>query len=175
MRAIALLSQREHSPQELRRKLLRIRAEQALRKAREQQAGSEPQDAEDDDDKEAAAQEVDGLIAWLHSHGYLSETRFVESRVNARAARYGTQRIRQELAQHGLVLDAEQQAQLRASELERARAVWSRKFGRAATAPDRLEMSRQARFLGARGFAPDVIRRLLDEARRPADEADEGE
>ena len=33
MRAIALLSQREHSPQELRRKLLRIRAEQARKAA----------------------------------------------------------------------------------------------------------------------------------------------
>ena len=48
-----------------------------------------------------------------------------------------------------------------APELERAREVWTRKFG---TPPaDAREWARQARFLQGRGFPTDVIRRLLRE------------
>ena len=50
--------------------------------------------------------------------------------------------------------------QLRATELERARAVWQKKFG--APAADAAARARQARFLAARGFAADVVRRVLN-------------
>uniref|UniRef100_UPI00195491F8 RecX family transcriptional regulator n=2 Tax=Pseudomonadota TaxID=1224 RepID=UPI00195491F8 len=77
-------------------------------------------------DAEAA---VDELLDALAADGYLDETRFVESRLHVRAERFGSQRIQQELARHGLKLDAEQQAVLRASELDRARSVWLKRFG----------------------------------------------
>lgn len=164
-RAIGLLAQREHSRAELRRKLLRIEQEQKRRARLADAAAAEsaPGDEPPDDDTacaEAAESAVDALLDTLAAEGYLDETRFVESRLHLRSGRFGAQRIQQELAQHGLRLDAEQQAQLRATELERAREVWLRRFG-PEPAAEPVERARQTRFLLARGFAADVVRRLL--------------
>jgi regulatory protein len=83
--------------------------------------------------------------------------------VHARQARHGNLRIRQELQQHGLSLDAAAQEALKASELQRARAVWLRKFGQVALAeaPDAATRAKQMRFLAGRGFTPEVIRRVV--------------
>lgn len=165
-RAIGLLAQREHSRTELRRKLLRIERQQRERGAAAlaAAAGDALDNAEPhagaQDDREAGENTVDALLDSLAADGYLNEGRFVESRLHLRAGRFGTQRIQQELAQHGLKLDAEQQASLRETELERAREVWKKRFG---DEPSRepAEQARQTRFLLARGFAPEVVRRLL--------------
>jgi regulatory protein len=169
-RAISLLAQREHSRAELRRKLLRIEQQQRARLAatgltgRLGDAGPDDAPAPDDDDASgtgaAGAAAVDALLDALAAAGYLDETRFVESRLHVRAGRFGTQRIQQELARHGLRLDAEQQAALRASELERAREVWLRRFG-AEPSRNAEDRAKQTRFLLARGFAPEVVHRLL--------------
>jgi len=103
--------------------------------------------------------EVDSLLDWLQAHGYLSEQRFVESRVHARAARQGVERIRQELARHGVALAPEQAAALRETEFARAQAVWQRKFGE--VAGDARGRAAQARFLAARGFPADVVQRIV--------------
>ena len=50
-------------------------------------------------------------------------------------------------------------AGLRSTELERAREIWRRKFG--APPADAAERGKQTRFLAARGFGGDVIRRVL--------------
>ena len=107
-------------------------------------------------DPEAA---VDQLLDWLVANKYLSETRFVESRVNARSRKQGTMMIKYELQRHGLVLEPEQAAALRETEFARAQALWQRKFGE--VAPDARLRARQARFLAARGFAADVVRRIV--------------
>ena len=160
-RAIGLLAQREHSRAELRRKLLRIE-QQRLRRAAAVQVTGEGVESEPAIEDDLAAREaaVDALLDALAADGYLDETRFVESRLHVRAGRFGAKRIQQELAQHGLRLDAEQQAALRATELERAREVWLKRFG-AEPSRDLAEQARQTRFLLARGFAPEVVRRLL--------------
>jgi len=162
MRAISLLSQREHSVLELRRKLLRM-ARDAQRKA----AITSSSDGHSEVTAEVTADvvidlahEVDDLLFWLQAQGYLDETRFVESRVHAREQRFGSLRIKQELAQHGLSLSADSQTALKATEMDRATALWQRKFGGAAT-QDIAAKAKQSRFLMARGFAPDVIRRIL--------------
>lgn len=159
-RAIGLLAQREHSRAELRRKLLRIEQQQLARLAATRAVDAPEGEAVSDDSLESRASAVDALLDTLAAAGYLNEARFVESRLHVRASRFGTQRIQQELAQHGLRLDAEQQAALRATELERAREVWLRRFG---VEPSRNpeERARQTRFLLARGFAPEVVHRLL--------------
>jgi len=147
LRAISLLSQREHSLTELRRKLMRIATQ------REKAVDGEL-------DAAAVSTEVEDLLLWLQEQGYLSESRFIESRINARAPRYGSLRIKQELAQHGLGLSAENQQLLKDSELERARAIWHRKF--AGQQPEDLAArAKQTRFMLARGFPFDVIKRLL--------------
>jgi regulatory protein len=165
MRAIGLLSQREHSMAELRRKLLRIQRMRRLERGADGAADCATEvDAQAADDEaggdDAMVAEVEALLACLQAQGYLSEERFVESRVHLRAQRYGSLRIAQELAQHGLRLSDEHRAELQASEIERARAVWQRKFGGLAPA-DAAARAKQSRFLIARGFAPAVIRQVL--------------
>jgi regulatory protein len=152
-RALQWLAQREHSRLELRRKLLRAAR---LRDA----AGAANSPTADADTDADPAPEVEALLDWLVAHQHLSEARFVESRVHARAARFGQRRIAQELKQHGAALDSEAAERLRATEFERARAVWARKFAGAA-ASDAAERARQMRFLAGRGFAPEVIRRVV--------------
>ena len=178
-RALALLAQREHSPAELRRKLLRHARGEAVEAAVAAVASAvSPFDAPDEAalaeaagsiDEAAIAARLDELIDWLRTHKYLSEERFIESRVHARAARYGQMRIRQELAQHGLKLNDETSQALRDSELERAAEVLHRRFPHPpATSTER---ARQARFLTSRGFASDVVARLIrrSAAREPQD------
>jgi regulatory protein len=148
-RALRWLAQREHSRVELRRKLLRAAR---LRDA----AGAADTDAGAAD----PATEVDALLDWLTAHRHLSEARFVESRVHAREARFGSRRIAQELKQHGAALDTDAAERLRATELERARALWARRFGPEPTA-DAAARAKQMRFLAGRGFATDVIRRVV--------------
>ena len=118
-------------------------------------------DAPSDDDLERADPEaaIDQLLDWLAANNYLSEARFVESRVNARSRKQGTLRIKLELSRHGLALEPEQAAALRETEFARAQALWQRKFGE--VAPDARLRAKQARFLAARGFAADVVRRVV--------------
>jgi regulatory protein len=156
------LAQREQSRAEMRRKLLRqLRADLA--------SAAGPDDA----GKEGATQQVDAVLDWLESHGYLSAERFVESRVHARAERYGNLRIRQELEQHQLGLSGELARALGASEADRARSVRSRRF--AEPPRDAAERARQARFLIGRGFSSDAVRAALRDAnmtRRAEDDSE---
>ncbi len=129
-----LLSQREHSRRELERKL----------QAYEEAPGT-------------LAQALDELQA----RGFISEERVVESVLNRRASRLGATRIRQELQDKGLdgALIDQALSGLKDSELSRAREVWQRKFDALPQTPQ--ERARQARFLLARGFAGEVVRRVL--------------
>jgi regulatory protein len=159
-RALQWLAQREHSRAEMQRKLLpHARALAAQAEA----------DVGDAADPMARVVEV---LDWLEANRYLSQRRFVESRIHLRAARHGNLRIQQELAQHGLALDADAAQSLKASELDRAREVWSRKFD--APAADAAGRARQARFLTGRGFSAETVRRVLRESARglPGDETD---
>ncbi len=167
-RALQLLSQREHSRLELRRKLLahtqRLAASDpaAVRQA-SPAAADEGLDGSTLTRRAPPSAEtqasVDNLLDELAASGLLSETRFVEARVRTRAARHGNLRIAQELARHGLGLSAEEAQGLKSSEFSRAQEVWLRKFGAAAS--DARERARQMRFLAGRGFSAEVIRRVI--------------
>jgi regulatory protein len=159
-KAVAYLAQREHSRIELRRKLLAWIA----RRARVAAASPLAADASAPLPADASAPlpgeaEVDALLDALAHQGLLSAERFVETRVHARAARFGNLRIRHELSQHGLELDPEQARTLAESEFSRARAVWTRRYG--SPPQDAAERARQMRFLAARGFSADVVRRVV--------------
>jgi regulatory protein len=132
-RALQWLSQREHSRQELRAKLLRVGADQQA--------------------------DIEALLDQLAAQGHLSDARFVESRVHARHARFGNRRIELELRQHGLAPDPELRQHLRDTEMARAREVWRKKFGHHAT--DAAGRARQARFLAARGFSAEVVHKIV--------------
>jgi len=154
VRALQWLAQREYSRAELRRRLLRIAAPAA--------GGPDAAEADTADNAEAS---VDALLDWLELHRYLSEARFAESRVHARAGRFGNLRIRQELAQHRVALSAEAEQALKDTELARAREVWQRRYGLPAQSAG--ERARQARFLTGRGFSADTVRRVLRESGAP--------
>lgn len=133
-RALRLLSGREHSRAELERKL----------QPHEEEPGT-------------LAKALDDLQA----KGFINEQRVVESVLHRRAAKLGTARIRQELQSKGLapeaVLDAVEQ--LRATEVDRAREVWRKKFG--APPVDAAERGKQMRFLASRGFGGEAIRKVV--------------
>ncbi len=134
-RAVAALSRREYSRQELARKLEVFAAED--------QAG------------------LSALLDDLQAQGWLSDARYVESRLHARQSRYGSQKILHELRAQGVAeaLIAAAGAELKATELERAGQLWRRKFSAPpATAQER---ARQIRFMQSRGFDLDVIYRLF--------------
>jgi regulatory protein len=148
-RALQWLAQREQSRSELRRKLLPHAQTEADAAA---EAGTAPSEL-------APAERVEALLDWLEAHHYLSQQRFAESRVHARAPRFGNLRIRQELKQHQVALSAEAAQALEESELQRARAVLEHKF--AAPPATLAERAKQARFLAGRGFSAEVIARAL--------------
>ena len=162
-RALQLLAQRDQSRLELKRKLLRrlqrdaANAAAAVADGSGAGAGVEKEFAE----KEAEA-EVEALLDWLAANGFLSDERFVESRVHARAPRFGNLRIRSELSQHGVAMPEEVVVELAETELARAATVRERRFRE--PPGDAAGRAAQARFLAGRGFSPEVIHRLL---RRP--------
>jgi regulatory protein len=154
-RALQWLAQREQSRVELRRKLMpHAVAEAAAMSVAASESGTEAEQG-----AQTPAARVEAVLDWLETHKYLSNERFAESRVHARSARFGNLRIRQELKQHQVSLPPEASQALASTELERGREVCARKFSeRPANA---LERAKQARFLAARGFSPEVISRIL--------------
>jgi len=139
-RALAHLARREHSRAELARKL-----------------AAKVQDEPDASAAEQIARALDDLAA----RGLQSDERAAESVLHTQGARYGSRRIEQTLRARGLsaelVAGAVEQA--RRADLERARAIWQRRFGAPAATP--AERARQARFLAARGFPAEVVREVV--------------
>lgn len=133
-RALKFLAAREHSRAELERKL-----------------------AEHEEEPGQLARVLDDL----QQRGFIDERRVADSVVHRRASRLGAARVRHELAGKGLApeLVAEAVEALKATEFERAREVWLKKYGQLPA--DAAQRARQARFLVARGFAPAVVSRVL--------------
>ncbi|MBL8491731.1 MAG: regulatory protein RecX, partial [Rhodocyclaceae bacterium] len=133
---IRLLARREHSRAEISRKLAKL----------------------------GSPEEIDQVLTDLETSGLLSDARFADEWLRSHGARHGAVRLRQALRERGVAAEAIE-AQMAAAdlppELERARQVWARKFD--AAPADAREWARQARFLQARGFSSEVIRRLLRE------------
>jgi len=132
--ALRLLSQREHSRTELERKLARHAEDPA---------------------------EIARVLDHLQSRGFIDHQRVADSVVHRRSAKLGAMRIRQELQAKGLDAQTVDTAlvPLRASEFDRAREVWRKKFG--SLASDANERAKQSRVLAARGFGAEVIRRVV--------------
>jgi regulatory protein len=136
-RALRLLSQREHSRKELEQKL----------KPHEETPG-----------------ELAEALDFLTAKDFINEKRVVESVVNRRSSKLGAARVRQELMAKGLPADdiAEAVEAMRGTELERALVVWRKKFG--APPVNASDRGKQVRFLVSRGFAAEVVRRVVSGA-----------
>jgi regulatory protein len=133
-RALRLLSQREHSRKELERKL-----------AQHEQVPGELAKALDE----------------LQARDFINDDRAMESVVHRRSGKLGAARVKQELAAKGLSGEAVAQAMaaLKETELPRAQEVWRKKFGQAPS--NEAERAKQVRFLITRGFAAEVVRKVV--------------
>ena len=105
--------------------------------------------------------QVEDLLDELQRRGWLSEQRVVEQMVHARRAKFGAARIVHELREKGIADELIEEAlpQLKQSELEAARSVWQKKFGK--PPENAKERAKQMRFLQSRGFGLEVIGKVL--------------
>lgn len=133
-RALRLLARREHSRAELRRKLA-PHVEEGI--------------------------DLEALLDDFTKRGWLSEQRFIEQTVRAKARRFGPLKIAHHLREKGIDETgiAEGLAQAKAGEAEALEAAWRSRFGRVPA--DAAERGRQIRFLQGRGFALESILKLL--------------
>ncbi|MBX3637168.1 MAG: recombination regulator RecX [Rubrivivax sp.] len=143
-RALRWLAQREHSRAELARKLARY-----------------ADDGAEDGTGPGAAARIGAVLDELGALGLLSDERAAAAVLAAQAPRGGERRLKQALQQRGLAPDLVERtlAEARPGELERARALWQRRFG--SPPADATERARQMRFLAGRGFGGDIIRRVV--------------
>jgi regulatory protein len=134
VRALRLLARREYSRAELEHKLM---------------------------PHAATPEEVEAVLAEFEGKGWLSEKRFVDAVVSTRRGRFGAAKVVQELQRKGVSEDGVARARdlLAQSELEAARAVWSKKFGHPPA--DLAERAKQARFLAGRGFSSEIVHKVL--------------
>ena len=143
-RALRLLSGREHSRPELERRLA---------------------------PHEESPGELETILDELQAKGFISEQRVVESVVHRKGPKLGAALIKRELSGRGLSTEAvrEAVATLQTTELQRAREVWRKKFGKTALLKDAdapaspADRAKQMRFLAARGFGGETIRRVIDD------------
>jgi regulatory protein len=130
-RALRFLVRREHSQAELVRKLApHAESEQALQ----------------------------AVVDLLLSKKQLSDERFAAERARSLSRKYGAAMIRQDLKERGVAEEIVERVSAD-GDLERARAILSRKYRQPATA--REELAKRARFLQSRGFSYEVIRSVL--------------
>jgi regulatory protein len=131
-RALRYLVRREHSRAELLRKLA--------------------PHAESDE-------ALNAVVDLLLSKKQLSDERFAEERARSLSRKYGTAKIRQDLASRGIAEDIADKVSAGLNDLEKAKEILQRKYREPAA--NREEKAKRARFLQGRGFSYDVISSVL--------------
>lgn len=136
-KALRLLTTREHSREELLRKL----AQAKVRRTREEATAPKP-------DKDDIASLVDDLA----TQGWQSDDRYAEAIVRRLAGQASRRFINEKLAQAGIKKDVAATAleALEQDDVEVAKALWTRRFGD--TPKDDKDRQRQIRYLLSRGF-----------------------
>ena len=144
-RAIRILAMRDHSEQELRRKL----AAPVMSKN-----GPEALDV--------TPEELEQVVAWCIENRYLDDNRFVGQFIASRSRKgYGPARIRQELSQKGIARQAVEQA-MRECDIDwvsLARAQAQRKYGEPLPSAF-AERVKIQRFLLYRGYLMEDIQEI---------------
>jgi regulatory protein len=133
-RAMRLLARREHSREELRRKLA---------------------------PKVQEGENLEAVLDELASRGWLSDTRFAEQAIRAKSRRYGPIKLAHVLRAQGVDEEAIIQAFRAAGEegSSNLESIWKTRFS---TWPsDDRERARQVRFLQGRGFPLEEILKFL--------------
>ena len=133
-RALRYLSHREHSRQELRKKLLPY--------------------AQDD-------RELDAVLDKLEKQKFLSDARYAQSIARRKSDRYGSALIVESLRQQGVGqhIIEDVKSDLKDSEIDRLYELWQKKFG--VYAQDAVQRSKQIRYLASKGFAIGLINQVV--------------
>ncbi|GBE70740.1 TPA: recombination regulator RecX [Enterobacter roggenkampii] len=141
-RAVRILAVRDHSEQELRRKLT-----------------APVMSKNGPEEIDATAEDYDRVVAWCYEHHYLDDDRFASRFLASRGRKgYGPARIRQELNQKGVARESIEKA-MRESEIdwcELAKEQAIRKYGEPLPR-DFSEKVKIQRFLLYRGFLMEDI------------------
>jgi len=135
-RALRLLMRRDHGREELVRQLTKHAESPAV---------------------------LEELLDELIRRKLLSEDRVAESRANSLSRKFGVSRIRNDLRAKGIAPETIERvaAEAQATEFERAREIWKKKFREPAS--NSSERAKQMRFLAARGFSFDTIKKVFAE------------
>ena len=131
-RALRLLARREHSRDELARKL----------SPHAESAGV-----------------LEAVISALTEKRQLSDERYAEERARWLARKYGAAKIQQDLRAKGVTPELAQRATAGLDDVQKARQILARKYPNHGMT--REERAKRARFLQSRGFSYDTIRSAL--------------
>jgi len=131
-RALRYLVRREHSREELARKL-----------------------APHAESPEAVAALLDGLAA----NKQLSDERFAQERARSLSRKFGASKIRHDLRSRGISDEISARAAADSNDLETATKILNRKYREAPAT--REELAKRMRFLQGRGFSYDVIAKVF--------------
>ncbi len=134
-KALAMLSRRDHSQQEIINKLRKFTSDIA---------------------------QINATINTLQEQGYLNDQRYSANFIEWNSAKSGPLKLRYQLKNKGIASDLIEAmlADSATDELQVAYALWQRKFaGKIATSPK--EKARQIRFLLSRGFSYDIITQVF--------------
>ena len=127
-RALRYLVRREHSRDELARKLAPYAESNEI---------------------------LEGVLRELESRKQLSNERFAEERARWLARKYGAARIRHDLKTKGISEAASDRAVAELDDMAKAKEILARKYREPATT--REERAKRARFLQGRGFSSDIL------------------
>ena len=154
-KALRLLTTREHSREELLRKLAQAKA----RRARKEAQSPAPE-----------KDEIERVVDELAAQGWQSDDRYAEAIVRRLSGQASRRYIEEKLAQTGIKKDVAKLAleSLELGDVEVAQALWVRRFGDAPT--DDRERQRQIRFLLSRGFHLGDAFKIVPKALAPATE-----
>ena len=110
-----------------------------------------------------SAAELSALLDDFEASGWLSDERFAGSAARPRQGRYSQRYIVEDLKSKGVAGDMAKNAvsALEQDDHATALALWQQRFGKPPA--DQKEKARQVRFLQSRGFALQIIFRILRE------------
>ncbi len=155
-RALRLLSMREYS-----RKGLATKLEESAARMLKLEPVEEGAEVSASEPETPLKVQIEAVLDDFEARGWLSDQRFAEALVRRRSERFGTRKIKDELAQAGV--DSAKTIgllkNLKETEYQRAHELWQRKFGVIAT--EQKERARQYRFLASKGFSSDVVSKVV--------------
>ena len=114
--------------------------------------------------------ELKALLDEFEQNGWLSDERFASSGARHKQGRFSQRYIVEDLKHKGIAGDTARAAvdALAQDDHATAKALWEQRFGKAPV--DQKEKARQVRFLQSRGFALDVVFRVLKSAGADTDD-----